>query len=77
MPAKEDAALRAEENFKKKERQLKEGAKAMADYQAQIKAARDKTARLRALRLAKEAADLEAAATNAATKKSGPTQAKP
>jgi hypothetical protein len=38
-----------------------EGAKATAQYEAESQAVRDKTARLRALRLAKEAADQNAA----------------
>ena len=48
---------RAEANFTKKEQQAKEGAKAMAEYEAIMIATRKKTARLRALRLAKEAAE--------------------
>src|SRR5581483_5614855 len=51
----EEAQSRAEASFKKKERQAIEGAKAMAEYQAQMLAVRDRTARLRALRLAREA----------------------
>jgi len=54
---------RALASFAKKERQATEGAKAMAEYEAQANATRKKTARLRALRLAKEAADMDAAAT--------------
>ena len=50
------AHARAEATFKKEER-AREGAKAMLEYQANAKAVRDKIARLRALRLAKEAAD--------------------
>jgi hypothetical protein len=50
-----EARNRAEANFKKKEQQAKEGAKAMAEYEANIIATRQKIARLRALRLAKEA----------------------
>jgi len=46
---------RAEAVFKK-ERQMHEGEKAMAEYQAGIEAMRAKTARLRALRLARDAA---------------------
>jgi hypothetical protein len=53
----QEARNRAEANFKKKERQVKEGAKAMAEYEANIIATRQKTERLRALRLAKEAAE--------------------
>lgn len=47
--------------FHKKEAQAREGAKAMADYRAGEEAQRAKTEKLRALRLAKEAADREAA----------------
>ena len=57
-----DAQARAEASFKKKEIQLREGAKAMAEYQAASRAEREKTARLKLLREAKEAADAEAAA---------------
>jgi len=48
---------RAEATFKKEQR-AREGAKAMADYEAASVATREKTARLKALRLAKEAAEL-------------------
>ena len=61
MAARSDEArARAEANFKKEER-AKEGAKAMMEYQANSRLVREKTARLRALRLAKEAADRERA----------------
>lgn len=46
---------RAEANFKKKEKQLEAGQKAWAEYEANSLAVREKTARLRALRLAHEA----------------------
>jgi hypothetical protein len=46
---------RAEAIFKKKEQQLREGQQAMAEYQAASAATREKTARLRALRLARDA----------------------
>jgi hypothetical protein len=51
-----DARARAEASFRKEER-VKEGAKAMMEYQANSRMVREKTERLRALRLAKEAAD--------------------
>jgi hypothetical protein len=54
----EQARARAEASFKKEER-AKEGAKAMLEYQANSRLVREKTERLRALRLAKEAADKE------------------
>jgi hypothetical protein len=52
----DEARSRAEASFKKEER-AKEGAKAMMEYQANNRMIREKTERLRALRLAKEAAD--------------------
>ena len=54
--SKEALERRASANFKKEE-QAKDGKKAMLDYEADGRAVRAKTARLRALRLAKEAAD--------------------
>ncbi len=50
---------RAEASFKKEER-AKEGAKAMMEYQANGRVVREQMARLKALRLAKEAADAAA-----------------
>ena len=50
----QDARARADANFKKEER-AKEGAKAMTEYLANERSVREKTERLRALRLAKEA----------------------
>jgi phosphoenolpyruvate-protein kinase (PTS system EI component) len=47
---------RAEALFKK-EQQSPEAQQAMAEYQAELRAMREKTARLRALRLARDAAD--------------------
>ena len=55
-PSKE-ARERAELKFRKKEIEAREASKAMADYQAGLVTQREKTARLRALRQAKEAAD--------------------
>jgi hypothetical protein len=51
-----EVRARAEANFKKAER-AKDGAKAMMEYQADSRAIREKMARLKALRLAKETAD--------------------
>ena len=53
---------RAQAAFHKKEAQQREGAKATAEYKAAGDAERIKTEKLRALRLAKEAADAKAAA---------------
>ena len=52
----EDAQRRAGALLKK-EQQLRDGQQAMAEYQAELQATREKTARLRALRLARDAAD--------------------
>jgi len=51
-----DARARAEASFRKEQR-AKEGAKAMMEYQANSRMVREKMERLKALRLAKEAAD--------------------
>ena len=64
-PSKE-ARERAELKFRKKEIEAREASKAMADYQAGLVAQREKTARLRALRQAKEAADAAGRATEGA-----------
>jgi hypothetical protein len=50
---------RAEALFKK-EQQLREAQQAMADYQAELHAMRDKTARLRTLRFARDLANQRA-----------------
>ena len=50
------ARARAEAQFKKKEQQARDGEQARAEYDAQQQAVREKTARLRALRLARDAA---------------------
>jgi hypothetical protein len=52
----DEARARAEASFKKEER-AKDGAKAMMEYQANSRLVREKTEKLRALRLAKEAAE--------------------
>lgn len=51
-----EARARAEASFKKEER-AKEGAKAITEYQANGKIVRERMAQLKALRLAKEAAE--------------------
>ena len=60
--------------FEKAQKQAREGEKAMADYQAAGRAADAKIARLRALRLAKEAADKDAAPPPAAKKAKKPSK---
>ena len=59
---------RAQAAFHKKEQQQREGAKAMADYRAGEEAQRAKTAKLRALRLAREEQDRTTAAAAPAAK---------
>jgi hypothetical protein len=61
----QDARDKAEEKFKK----AQAGIRAMAEYQAEGDVRRKKTAKLRELRLAKEAADLAEAERNPAPKK--------
>jgi len=51
-----EAKARAEASFRKEER-AKDGAKALMEYHANSRVVREKMARLKALRLAKEAAD--------------------
>jgi hypothetical protein len=57
MSTNADEAHRRAEALFKKEQQLREGQQAMAEYQAELRAMRDKTARLRVLRLARDAAN--------------------
>jgi len=52
--SKEALKKRADARFKQEERAL-DGRKAMTEYEAQVLAIREKTARLKALRLATEA----------------------
>ena len=54
--SKEDLKKQADARFKKEER-VREGKEAMLQYEAEGRAVREKTARLRALRLNKEAAE--------------------
>jgi hypothetical protein len=51
-----EALKRAEASLKKEER-AREGRKPMLDYEAEGRVVREKTARLRALRLARKAAE--------------------
>lgn len=68
MVNSDQARARAEASFKKEER-AREGAKAWTEYQADVVATQEKTARLRALRLARDAAG--GTAPKAAVKKDG------
>jgi hypothetical protein len=62
------AEIRIQKAQKKEEKQ-REIEIALAQYRAEVKATEEKTARLRAARLAKEAADREIARTSAPVKK--------
>jgi hypothetical protein len=66
--AAESRKLRAEAQFKKMQR-AEDGRKAMVEYEAGVAAVRAKTARLRALRLARDAAEAAAAPPPSAAKK--------
>jgi hypothetical protein len=68
-----ETKARAEASFKKEER-AKEGAKAMMEYQATGRVVREQMARLKALRLAKEAADAAAPAPPPPAKKAPRTK---
>ncbi len=57
MSNSKDARARAEASFKRKEEQARPGATAWAEYEAQRRAVAERTEQLRALRLAKEAAE--------------------
>ena len=59
MTKKKEGA-QTDATFKKEER-AKDGAAAMLEYEAEVRAIAERTARLRALRLAKEAAEKNAA----------------
>jgi hypothetical protein len=54
MNNSEEARRRADASFKRKELQVREGAKALADYEATARAVEKNTARLKALRLARD-----------------------
>jgi hypothetical protein len=66
-----EAQAKAGAKFEKDPKAAQDGAEARAKHEAEARAVDEKSARLRSLRLAKEAADKEAAAhaKGAATKK--------
>ena len=66
MSMHSDEALRRAQALFRKEQQAREGEQAMAEYQAKLDAMREKTARLRALRLARDAAKRAAASRKGA-----------
>jgi hypothetical protein len=82
LPTKADEArssaarVRADASFKKEER-AKDGAKAMMEYLDHGRMIRERTERLRALRLAKEAADNKRAADKKAESAVKPAAVKP
>jgi hypothetical protein len=76
LPKAKGNRERAEAQFDKKLQAQQAGAKAMSEYEAAGAAVRAKTARLRALRLAKEAADKEAAGKAPAAPPPAPKAAK-
>jgi len=55
----QEARARAEAKFKKMENDLRQGAEARAEYNERLVAMREKTARLKALRLARDASNAE------------------
>ncbi len=59
---KEAQQALAEAKFKRKEQQARDGAKAMAEYEASLVATRAKTAKLKAMREARDADEARAAA---------------
>ena len=56
FPKKETAFAMTKETEDKKQQRAREGAQAWADYEAERRALRERTERLRALRLARDAA---------------------
>ncbi len=56
-----EARIRAEARAARAERMAREGAQAMADHKAAVRAVDERTNRLRALRLAKEAQEAKEA----------------
>jgi hypothetical protein len=60
-----EAKARAEASLKRKQDRAREGAKAWAEYEAQHRGVDEKIARLRSLRLAKEAAEAAAEGNDA------------
>jgi hypothetical protein len=72
--SKEESRRRAEANFKRKEAKAHADSKAVAEYEAAGRALIEKTARLKALRLAKEAAEAKARVEKAPTTSAKKTQ---
>jgi hypothetical protein len=60
LPDHSKERVQAEARFKKAQKATQDAKEAWAHYESEARAVREKTARLKALRLAKEAADLAA-----------------
>jgi hypothetical protein len=73
MRTTKDEAV-VEGTLTKKEVQAREGAAAMAEYQAERRALVENTARLREARLAREAAEVAARKAEAAARKAAPAK---
>jgi hypothetical protein len=76
----DEIRARAEAKFQKQQKAAEEGVKVRAEHEAQAQGVEANTARLKSLRLAKEAADQEAAVKQPETSsktKSAPTKKKP
>ncbi len=69
MSVNTDESRRRAEALFKKEQQSREAQQAMAEYQAELNMMREKTARLRALRLARDAANNNKKKTRPANQK--------
>ena len=72
-----DAQAKAEASFKRKADQARDGKLAAAEYEAAGRAMRERTAKLREQRLAKEAADREAETAKPAAKAKPTPKTKP
>ena len=59
MPDHSAERSRAEARFKRAQKATQDAKEAWAHYESEAKAVREKTAKLKALRLAKDAADLQ------------------
>ena len=72
----DETRARAEQKFDKTQKASRESDKVWAQYEAEGKAVRAKTERLKTLRLAKEAAEVEAAALRPEPKKASRSKVK-
>ena len=76
MASSREERARAEEQFHRTIKKAHEAKQAVSQYEAATRATDEKTARLRALRLAKEAAEASAAAESKAAEKKPATRKK-